>query len=229
MIFCWFDLNIHIALVRTTLVQNLKNSPGLGPGRVRSSDLGFWFLKNKKNNNKNNKNKTKTTKTTRTYCFCCCNCFLLFEPAHARAAVREPPGHPIVIGFHLVALFFRWIFWKFFFHKKTQNLQKRYQKYSLNSLQIWPWVDFLWFFVHPVFERPYSVFAIFHWFESLQTQEKHIKNTLKKIPVFYNDILSKKTEKSSKMTPKIIPKRGSETREAVLKRSWGTFGAAAFF
>jgi len=83
--------------------------------------------------------------------------------------------------------------------------------------------------VHRVFERTYSVFAIFHWFESLQTQEKHIKNTLKKIPVFYNDVLNKKTEKSPKMTPKIISKRDFETRLAVLKRSWGTFGAAAFF
>ena len=151
------------------------------------------------------------------------------KSAHTRGAVREPPGHLIECCFHLVALFFRWIFWKFFFHKKTQNLQKRYQKYSLNSLQIWPWVDFLWFFVHPVFERPYSVFAIFHWFESLQTQEKHIKNTLKKIPVFYNDVLSKKTEKSPKMTPKIISKRDFETRLAVLKRSWGTLGAATSF
>ena len=73
------------------------------------------------------------------------------------------------------------------------------------------------------------VFATFHWFESLQTQEKHIKNTLKKLPAFYNDILSKKTEKSLKMTPKIISKREFETRMAVLKRSWGTLGAAAFF
>ena len=153
----------------------------------------------------------------------------MLEPAHARAAVREHPGHLIEFGFHLVALFFRWIFWKFFFHKKTQHLQKRYQKYSLISLKIWPWVDVLWFFVHPVFERPYSVFAIFHWFESLQTQEKHIKNTLKKTPVFYNDVLNKKTEKSPKMTLKIISNREVETRLAVLKRSWGTFGAAAFF
>ena len=68
------------------------------------------------------------------------------------------------------------------------------------------------------------VFAIFHWFESLQTQEKHIKNTLKKLPVFYNDILSKKNEKSLKMTPKMIVKtwlrNGAGRFEALLGHLW---------
>ena len=68
------------------------------------------------------------------------------------------------------------------------------------------------------------VFAIFHWFESLQTQEKHIKNTLKKLPVFYNDILSKKTEKSLKMTPEMIvktrPRNQGGRFEALLGHLW---------
>jgi len=55
------------------------------------------------------------------------------------------------------------------------------------------------------------------------------KNTLKKIPVFYNDVLTKKPEKSLKMTPKIISNREFILGLAVLGRSWGTFGATASF
>ena len=46
------------------------------------------------------------------------------KSAHARAAVREPPGPVIDCCFHMVAIFFDDFHDTFFFHTTTQHLQK---------------------------------------------------------------------------------------------------------
>ena len=71
----------------------------------------------------------------------------------------------------ILLIVFLLIFWHLFFHKIIDKSSKKV-KYFRNLLKIWPWVDFLWFSVHRVFERPYSVFALFHWFALLQTARK---------------------------------------------------------
>ena len=64
------------------------------------------------------------------------------------------------------------------------NVVQGSQKWCQNLAKIWPWVDFFWFSVHRVFERPYSVFAIFHWFALLQFARKTHQKQAWKITCF---------------------------------------------
>ena len=68
------------------------------------------------------------------------------------------------------------------------------------------------------------VFATFHWFESLQAQEKHIKNTLTKLVVFVHCILTKKNWKITKNDPqnnfKTWVRNGAGRFEALLGHLW---------
>ena len=60
------------------------------------------------------------------------------------------------------------------------NVLQRFQKWCQNLAKIWPWVEFFWFSVHRVFERPYNVFTTFHWLALLQSAGKtHSKAGLK--------------------------------------------------
>jgi len=59
------------------------------------------------------------------------------KSAHARGAVREPPGGVIECRFSLVATFFSMIFMTlFFFTKKRKSLQKSDQKQYQNLAKI---------------------------------------------------------------------------------------------
>ena len=55
------------------------------------------------------------------------------KSAHARGAVREPPGRDIASRFHLVATFFSMIFMTLFFSQKNATV---FNKVTKNSLKI---------------------------------------------------------------------------------------------
>ena len=53
------------------------------------------------------------------------------KSAHARGAVREPPGDVIECRFHFVATFFSMIFMTLFFSQKNTKVFKKVTKNSL--------------------------------------------------------------------------------------------------
>ena len=152
-----------------TLVQKWIsfNSPGLGPGRVRSSVLQLWTW--------NRITISAISGFEQELLQFLLQVIAVAAVGGCQGAAWLGISYLFSSGGYCFLMNFLEVF---FFHTITQKSSKRYPKYFLNSLQIWPWVDFLGFFVHPVFERPYSVFAIFYWCDLLQTARKTYKNTL---------------------------------------------------
>ena len=121
--------------------------------------------------------------------------------AHARGAVREPPGGVIEWGFSLVATFFSMILMTLFFSQKNTKVFKNVAKNNL-KIQLKSDLGLIFFdFLYIVFLNDPTTFLLyFTGSHCSKFQEKHIKSTLEKSHVFYNNILCKKTEKSWKMT-----------------------------
>ena len=110
-------------------------------------------------------------------------------------------------------IFFSMIFTTLFFSQKNAKVYKKLPKWCQRLAKIWPLVDFFWFSVHRVFERPYNVFAIFHWFALLQIARKTHQKHAWKSHAFYNNILKQKnwniTENDVQNDPQnVTPKPG---------------------
>ena len=127
------------------------------------------------------------------------------KSAHARGAVREPPGLHIGCCFHLAATFFSMIFMTLFFSQKNATIFKRVIKNRF-KIQLKSDLGLIFSdFLYIVFLNDPTTFLLyFTGSHCSKLQEKHIKSTLEKSHVFYNNILSKKAEKSLKMTSKMI-------------------------
>ena len=127
--------------------------------------------------------------------------------AHARGAVREPPGGAIACPIHLMATFFAMIFLTLFFSQKNAKVFKQVTKNSL-KIQLKSDLGLIFCdFLYIVFLNDPTAFLLyFTGSHCSKLQEKHIKSTLEKSHVFYNNILSKKTKKSLKMTSKMLLK-----------------------
>ena len=127
--------------------------------------------------------------------------------AHARGAVREPLGGVIECCFDLVASFFSMIFMTLFFSQNNAKVFKQVTKNSVKTQLKSDLSSIFSDFLYIVFLNDPTAFLLyFTGSHCSKLQEKHIKSTLEKSHVFYNNILSKKTEKSPKMTSKMTSK-----------------------
>ena len=127
--------------------------------------------------------------------------------ARARGAVREPPGGVIGTRFHRVAIFFSMIFMTCLFSQKNSTILKKVTKNSFNiQLKFDLGLIFSDFLYIVFLNDPTAFLLYFTGSHCSKLQEKHIKSTLEKSHVFYNNMLSKQTETSQKMTSKIILK-----------------------
>ena len=124
------------------------------------------------------------------------------KSAHARGAVREPPGGVIDCCFNLVATFFSMIFMTLFFLQKNAKVFKKVTKNSI-KIQLKSNLGLIFFdFLYIVFLNDPTAFLLYFTGSlCFKFQEKHSKSTLEKSYVFYNNILSKKNEKSLKNDP----------------------------
>jgi predicted PurR-regulated permease PerM len=73
------------------------------------------------------------------------------KSAHARAAVREPPGHVIASCFHLVATFFSMIFMTLFFSQNNAKSSKKVPKILPKSVRNLTLARFSLIFCTPCF------------------------------------------------------------------------------
>ena len=101
--------------------------------------------------------------------------------------------------------FFWTSFWNALFHSNNATVFKEGAKNAL-KIKLKSNIGLIFSdFLYIVFLNDPTTFLLyFTGSHCSKLQEKHIKSTLEKSHVFYNNILSKKTEKSLKMTSKIM-------------------------
>ena len=130
----------------------MQNSPGLGPGRVRSS--AFDLKKQKEQQQKQPKQQELLQlllQVVVVVVLAVVIVVLLLKSAHARAAVREPPGRVIASCFHLVATFFSMIFMTLFFSQNNATSSKKVPKILPKSVRNLTLARFSLIFCTPCF------------------------------------------------------------------------------